>query len=698
MFSTARRNDMPCEGCRERKKKCDRTQPCKRCQRLNIRCFYAQPTKPPDLDYQEILDNHHLQMQILDLENTMSLLKEDMKSMEKRISSTTSMPTGIPTTEHQAYNDNNESPSWRLTITKNSNGMMRLDTNIHSYMDLLRYLHRCVYPSPIANPSSTPGGVPTVLSFRLPWRFLRCGSFKATLRCITHKEETSSVNSMAIRTDTETTLRLIDAYFRCQFYRLVSLHKRTFYTLFVDSFDPNASPVVCGLCAAVLTMRCRHTLSIVPYQHQMRVAEFYFARTRSLVASRFDETSLEIMLSYVMMATYSANMLRPVEARTYLDMAVRLKHILEDAVISEEELETFKRSHWGMLDVVMFLEFVENKRGMPVPQLQHLRRLTHITDVAKQKLFARRSPRYYIPTRQNDESIKTHRAILKDVYATQLHRNMQRYLHTVRSADVDVLPLSLLLSTEKSLKDCYYKTVPEELRLPHSIFEEGLPESEFWRRLESCKNCDMASIHMMIRYQQCLISLYEPFLPYLSHQDLKNRPPFSFLQEGIDDDPLHATPPISPLSTPVHSRSATPKSPGEETQPSMIGIRAQEICHRSAIFIVRLWEYQVMKIDQCRIVLPCLLSAWDIHLRNAFASPIGPETNGVVSPSMIETAREYALRCVNVLQKGYLYNSAEHNLWEYYERIANELRNASGDTPPHMPSYWTPAPSADCDC
>jgi hypothetical protein len=69
------------------------------------------------------------------------------------------------------------------------------------------------------------------------------------------------------------------------------------------------------------------------------------------------------------------------------------------------------------------------------------------------------------------------------------------------------------------------------------------------------------------------------------------------------------------------------------------------------------------------------------------------EETGVVNfltANDIRIAREYAVRCLEVLRRGYMFNGAEREIWEYYESIEHQLLNALSTAAPVTAKYWEP--------
>ncbi|KAF7723159.1 hypothetical protein EC973_002294 [Apophysomyces ossiformis] len=650
---------IPCEGCRERKKKCSSGLPCERCQRLGIECYYAKPTTPPELDYVDIVSSTELQAEVDELEQSLILMEKQIQSIQSL------QPTGSREPKRITFGNNARTESmvgWQLTVMANG---MRIETNILSYVDLLNHIQK-LSPTLVKQPSSPT--LPTVLERRFPWSAMRKGIFQATLRCIgqiAHQE----FPTLHGPPKTTTTLALLDTYFSCQFYQQLIFHQPTFYKSFVSRADPESSAAVCALCAALLAMRCRHVLSIIPYDQQVRTGEYYFNRARMLVSLAFDEPTLETLCAYLLMAQYKVKLLRTDEAKLYLDIAVRMKHLLTNEYMAPDhdagEREMFKRIHWGLWDVSTFIDYTNNRRGVPVKSMKHERDKAPLIDLNKNIVI-----QDYLPIPLPDESEDVARALLREKYSKQLVICMRPYLCKVRFGEEKFLPLSMLTSTEEALNRNYHSILPASFRLPSDVLEDGLTDEEFQRRLRNYKYCDTSSVILGIKYHQALLSLHEPFLPAMPERQGARKAGLSILEIDENEDPV--------LSTPEEAVSA-------------YALRAQEICYRCAVIIIRLMEYQVSNLHMCQIILPCLMSACDIHMRNACLGLSDPEEmNAFLTAKIVRSSRNYLIRAFNILRKGYLYNVAERGLWEHYQGVETQLLNAVTKVQPATVHYWEP--------
>ncbi|KAI9257843.1 hypothetical protein EDC94DRAFT_522056, partial [Helicostylum pulchrum] len=681
-------------GCRERKKKCSAGQPCERCKRLGIQCYYLKPVSPPKIEYLDSVQNQQVQLHVEVLEDIMRTMEREMYLLKSPLlikhdsayadeDFDTTVSRSIQPTATTATPAN-----WKLTL---NGGQFSIHTDIQSYTSLLKHIEtlgtQSLYPiikQPTLASLSAGGGY---LHRHVLSSILRKGNYRATLHCIQTSQKQQQQQQQqqpkklleapqAISQQSNLALQLIDAYFSCRFLHRVIFHQKTFYDLFVDRrVDPESSPVVCALSAAVLTMHCKHALSIVPYTEHMALAEYYFQKARTAVSKQFDQVSMETMVSYLHMSLYKVNLLRPQEANMYLEMAIRIRQILAEETYRLEpvytttkktlkskiqsrymrEYETFKRLHAGFQDAVQFIQFVNNQRGVPVKQPKH--KLCNKENTTFQKLFQSICAELYDPKPMPDESKQTIRAIMKEHYIGCMVKVIGPYFSRVRFGLDDMVPLSFLLKTEEDLKQVYYHQIPLNYRLAPSIFEDGLDDTEFKHRLQEDGRCDVVSVTLAARFYQSLLALHEPFLPVIK------RPP-TIMDLSIKKCEIHA-------------------------------LRAQEVCHKCSITVVRLLEYQCTTLQACTIPVPSLLCAWDILMRNACLGMTAVDlqesgASNYLAERDVQSAREYAVRCIEILRRGYIFNGAERGIWEYYEKIEQQLLKALDVSMLSTVKYWEP--------
>lgn len=738
------------KGCRERKKKCSAGQPCERlvnikdqekkvftlyicrCKRLGIPCQYLKPVAPPKIECVESINSQEIQLRVQAMEDIMRTMEEELfllklpltKQHDLRAENAHSDEDSdkkIETDDNTSLSmlKNNVAAKWELQFGKD--GGFSINTDIQSYTSLLKHIEAL-------NAESTFFPIirqPTLASLSVGDGFLhknmistvlRKGNFRITIASIQksqRKQIPMLIEPPPVLTQQKgLSLQLANAYFACRFLHRVMFHQATFYDLFVNYADPESSPVVCALSAAVLTMRCKHVMNLVPYDQQMELGEYYFNKARQAVSLQFDEATIETMIVYLHMALYKSNLLRPQEAHVYLDMAIRIRQILAEDTYKHPptdsqtksryagEYENFKRLHAGFQDAIRFIQFVNNQRGVPVKNKNKPRQ-----EKTFEKVFRSICMEEYNPTAMPDESQQTVRAIMKENYLNDISAVVGPYFRRVRFGQEEMIPLSFLLKTEQDLHHVYNHKLPNEYRLSQSIFEDGLSDVEFKRRLQEDTRCDTVSVSIASRFHQSLLALHEPFLPVIK------RPPvlaeLSMLQEDVNpSSPKKRKRKFkeyhSPGEASLSSTNTMSSSSSEDTDDyddidviSVHSLRAQDICHKSAITVVRLLEYQCMTLGSCTIPIASLLCAWDILIRDSCLGMTLDDleesgASNYLTPNDIRLAREYAVRCIEVLRRGYVYNGAEREIWEHYERIEVQLLKALCTDASPTAKYWEP--------
>ena len=707
-----------------------------------------KPVAPPKLECVEAVNSQEVQHHVEVLEDIMRTMEREMYLLKLPFLLKQGDESSTSTAKTSVYSDDDDfdthshkvnsmslnhksrnAPRWQLKLGKEG---FTINTDIQSYTSLLKHIEALgttstffpVVKQPTLASLSAGGGY---LRRHVLSSILRKGQFKATLACIQKIEQRQSRFTIEPATPTivneqpDLSLKLVNAYFSCRFLHRVVFHQKTFYEKFVNKRgDPEKSPVVCALAAAVLTMHCKHAMAIVPYDEQLSLGDYYFEKARHAVSLQFDEPCMETMIAYLYMSLYKANLLRPQEANMYLELAIRIRQLLAETTYQHPpvpiikdtkrigkaksfnrymgEYETFKRLHAGFQDAIEFIQFVNNKRGVPVKNTinRNTPSICTNTNESFQKLFRSICADIYDPKPMPDESRQTVRAIMKEHYIARIAKTVGPYFRKVRFGDQDIIPLSFLMKTEEELNHVYYQQIPLDYRLATTIFEDGLDDTEFRKRLKEDGRCDVVSVTIAARFYQSRLALHEPFLPIIT------RPPsiidLSLLQETtVDEEDKQGKKRKRKKDVyPTNSSSEEDTDgDGDSSILSVHALRAQDVCYRCAIIVVRLLEYQCTILEACTIPTPSLLCAWDILMRNSCLGMTQEdlEESGVseyLSANDIQIAREYAVRCIEVLRRGYMFNGAERGIWEYYEDIENQLMKALCKNASPTAKYWEP--------
>ncbi|GAN01243.1 hypothetical protein MAM1_0005d00675 [Mucor ambiguus] len=827
---------VPCEGCRERKKKCTAGQPCERCKRLGIQCYYLKPVAPPKPENIESANHQEIQMHVEVLEDIMRnmerelyLLKspfrvkqiaqhnETMRSSDteyttsdedfdhhhqhrNRLNSTNTTTTAT----NRFFSQHEMTSNWQLKFRKD--GRISINTDILSYANLLKHVEALgvlsetipIIKQPTLASLSAGGGY---LHRNVLYTVVRRGNFRAILGCIQNeaRKQIISASTMTpppssqqyqpllleydqlsasngntpsvVFEKKDLALQLVNAYFACRFLHRVVFHQKTFYDMFVKGrSDLEASPVVCAVSAAVLTMHCKHVMAFVPYDQQLGLGEYYFDKARYVVSLQFDEPSMETMITYLFMSLYKSNLLRPQDANMYLEIAIRIRQILAETAYKHPplspiysstlsppntfnsatittattattttntttnpintdsthttttntilpkrpskskmmnrylgEYEMFKRLHAGFQDCVQFIQFINNQRGIPVKNLSPSRNkpsMLNQENTSFKQRFQEICAEAYDPKPLPDESRLTVRAILKEHYVGCIARVVGPYFRRVRWNESDLIPLSFLMKTEEDLSQVYFHQIPLDFRLAPSIFEDGISDTEFRKRLLEDGRTDVNSVTIAARYYQSLLALHEPFQPTIRRSRKSAHNITLLVPENLEDFDFKKQKKRKMCSLATSSSSSSEEE-GEEGENddthvlSVHALRAQEICYKCSITVVRLLEFQCTILGACTIPTPSLFCAWDTLMRNSCLGMDEQDlkasgVNDYLSAKDIELAREYAVRCIEVLRRGYLFNGAEREVFEYYEKIESQLLTALCKSASPTAKYWEP--------
>ncbi|KAI8097687.1 uncharacterized protein BX664DRAFT_356906 [Halteromyces radiatus] len=805
---------LPCEGCRERKKKCSGTYPCVRCQRLDIKCVYLRPTLPPDHAYVNLLQEQELAVQVDTLEST-------MVSMEKLLNQLRHANQGViqqRTLRNEAYpstitNNNDQQPSFNWQIILGKQGVT-INTNIRSYADLLeqiqvwqRTCHSLATPTLIRSPSPFSPKEMT-LRRQLPLWLLRRGHFIAITTCVMvqrsksdstlceslptpplptllHKHldhhhhhhherqlssnrydhqhqqyqdeiflspplSTSSTSSFSssqsstittaidseILTD-QLSRNILDTFFDCYLVRNIFLHRSTFYHLFVDTSTSSIlndgyvnhpsslfdSPVICAVCAVALTVRCRHMLPLIPYQEHATMANRYFCHARDLVC--FDEPTLESFITLTFLALYKQLTYCVDEASFYLDLAFRTRcilfggnkdnnHLYNEVLQSttgDDKLrrgldEMIKRLHWALWEVYTSLEYYSNLRGVPKSTKTSSVSITRKDHPIARLMQGRKTD--YIRHPLPDEPAIIQRSIQHAYYQTEMMATQGSFLRHVRFGNKDTIDLKYLAETEYRFNQ-FYQHLPTDYRMdPNLLLEYNrlFDDGTFREKLNVIWNTGVrsgedtimddtkvAALNMTIQYYQGIISMYEPFLPDLC--DRRRAQKAGLLKDDGDTPSIDGS-----MTTTDGSTSITTDNDDIVIEPTPHERLAQEKCTDAATMIVKLLDYQRSLSNHCAVNIHILLTAWDIHMRNACIGMTLPPLTSTVSNdekiyfgcltlSSIHQARQYLLQCLSILREGYLFNFAEHAMWRYYEHLEHQLLYSMMTSPPSA-AFWIP--------
>ncbi|KAI8061076.1 hypothetical protein BC940DRAFT_337125 [Gongronella butleri] len=754
------------------------------CHRLGIECVYLQPTAPPDHTYTNWLQQRDvttditlLQQQIAEFERLVAhyrqlqLQKQKQKQLDPLVAkddddafaeqaqngekeeTNWTPPSGLEGDDGDDDVRLNQHP-WQLTVRKHG---LSIETGIRTFSDLVFFLTAPSSPSTllIGSPVSDPG---KHLQRLMPMWLLRRGTFeiiRQMLDSTSSKSANATKRNPLLLTAAPATLDdaalnalclpLLHALFACHFSYHVLLHRATFYAWFVDPVDASdliSSPVICALCAYALVIPCQHTRQLVLRDQQEAAARAFYERAHDLVC--FDDVSMGSLITLTFMALFHVKTYNRADAALYLDMAFRMRHLwLDDggaSVSSAPEKrdprmqELFKRVHWAMLRVAVSLEFMANRRGVPMDVSK--KRATNKAEATPQPhpvaRLLREQHQQFVRTALPDEPKRVQATLRMHHVTFEMTKILSRFIQRVRWGKSDAIDVPLLTETEADYAQ-FYAQVPTHLRMDLKPLlalttsgNENLPaalrrllDQRFVASDGSVRHEQLPKLFLAIHYVQGLISLYEPFFPDLQdahrarllglldeqglpivHSSLSSSSSSKPVDPSSDTMPSMTLSPSSSSSAssqneanqkpapPLLPQSPQPSPPLSPTSVAMVPVQqlAHERCTQAATLLVFFLEYTQHLGFACDIDISLLLSPWDVHLRNACLGQEMNDAAAFLSTQLISRARQSLLQCFSILHHGCFFNFAQAPLIDYFDHIEHTLC-ASLHRSPSNPIY-----------
>jgi hypothetical protein len=632
--------------------------------------------------------------------------------------------------------DNDDATSeqeWTLTMTK---GGLKIQTDITNIQELARQiqsiatqLQQVDAPPMYSLPVGLEGLSNTLLlKFgKRAWMKILEGNRKALHRCVIFMQDQVLPDVNRIQLDTphissDMVIKLLQVYFSCQHLKDLAVHRTAFTEAY---FQPNniRAPVY-AMCAYVSTLRCKHVLRLVPYESQLMYGEYYFSRAREMFSEQFDDVTLEAYCTLTFMAAYKLNLMRPSEGENYLSMAKRIGQTL----LSEyshpggtsvdglnvrsfklnAQAEMFKRLMrlCNHLNFMLFLLKHPPKVHNAAHQ-DYRYKMANAVKLPKADKF--RSihggvhPRSLLLSYCANESKSELRYIQQSKYLAQLKEVIHNVMENFNTHFTGPVPSSYMIATfrafEQNIRNWYQQTLPKELQLALPLFDDTISNTALLDAVKIERMRDSVPLMLLIEYYHEYMVIAKRFLPRLSQYDQTNLNMTVFQDEF---DPHHKYNDHKPARSPGKAEKRRQKLRHiiEEFQldwteeelhdfyhqqlgvPQQFQIDAQDKCTRAANMAVRLLEQLTNSNFSCHFHLPTLMCAWDIHLRN---SRLGHhkvhEPDGQVDPQVTRQARQNLVRCLTIMQRGYLYNSAERELWKHYQLMEQELMQELSQDP-----------------
>ncbi|ORX44757.1 hypothetical protein DM01DRAFT_1411204 [Hesseltinella vesiculosa] len=722
MLNVIGKKQHPCEGCRERKKKCSGAFPCQRCQHLRIQCVIVDTVSPPDHDYTRLLQQQtlydqikSLQQNIIHLESSLQLLRQH----DQQHQPSSSMALKQRSEQKQAATHFVQ--QWQITLRRHG---MTIETNIRTFHDLdqqLLVLLTTGHPTSAASLGSSPAAFPVRhLQRHMPLWLLRRGAFRVELQNVRQvprrrieRQLQDGPPSPHCTTEAfvmnKLCLPLIRALFDCYLSYQVFLHRPSFFAHFVDPVIRLQaqsgglmfldSPVLCSLAAFAMVISCRHTFQLVPANFRLLVAEEFAARARDLVD--FDEVSLASLITLTFLALYYSRVYDAQSTTRYLDMVFRLRTLWEEAseVLDPGLQELYKRLHWAMFNAAIRLQYFANQRGVPLT-----RSPTMATGQANHRphpvlgLLRQDRPRF-VRLALPDEPDHLHMILEMHSVMQPMMAILHSYIGQVRFESNDQIDLTLLSDTESRFQT-FYRKVPAHLHLDLDPLLDRVPSEKtplalgiaLKKRLDALMMSAgraqldfLPKLFLAMAYLQGRVSLYEPFLQDLEEESLARRlglldpQGLPMMPKGTDVP----SPPPSFAAKEQHMPSPDSSAAASPRQPPSGSLLAQQQCTKAAVLLTYLMEYAQVLGFHCQLDLAVLLTVWDVHMRNACL-----DGRPHLSEHTIHQARHGLSQCFAILRQGHFFGCAQDTLQSYFAHVERLLAaTLDAQAPTFAPRY-----------
>ncbi|CAO3623163.1 unnamed protein product [Mucor fragilis] len=305
---------IPCQYCRQRRRKCEKlsqNEACQRCLQTNRKCttqyIYVQDESLPE-DKEEEKHSLELYQQVRSLE-------EQIQSLERSLH------------EEKALI---QEPKWDLQIV---NGELRLATEIKSLEELMMYGKSAIqYLSPFGDTFRAK----TIVFHQHMHISLVRNAMQIISRSFQHSDDstsTSSPKAISKRFSTGVTVflepqffieHLIANFFLC-FNDIVSiLHEPSFMEHFHTLQDPMQDPVVLAICTCSAISTCKHNFF---NSHEKRYfSEYFYDLTMEKLVDMFDdsEKALESVLVIHLLIPFMVTTSRVAESFKWSSIAMVL--------------------------------------------------------------------------------------------------------------------------------------------------------------------------------------------------------------------------------------------------------------------------------------------------------------------------------------------------------------------------------------
>lgn len=638
-------------------------------------------------------------------------------------------------------NENSSGQEWSLTMTKNGLKIQTYITNVQELAQQIQgiatHLHQVNTPPLYNLPTVGLEGLSNTLILQFgkrAWIKILEGNRKALHRCVMFMQDQVLPDVNRIQLDCpqispDMITKLLQVYFSCQHLKDLAIHRTAFTEAYLQ---PNGirAPVY-AMCAYISTLRCKHVVRLIPYESQLMYGEYYFSRAREMFSEQFDDATLEAYCTLTFMAAYKLNLMRPSEGENYLSMAKTVGQTLlpEYSQIGgapvnglivrsfkpNPQAEMFKRlmKTCNRLNFMLFLL----EHPPKIPNTVHQEHMYKVANAVKKPTADKFRlahggvhPRSLLLSYCANESKSELRYIQQSKYLALLREVIHNVMENFDTHFTGPIPSSYMTATfrafEQNMRNWYYQTLPKELQLQLPLFDDTISDAALLDAVNIDRMQDSVPLTLMMGYYHEYMVISKRFLPRMSQYQQKNLN-MTVFQDDLDSPEYHSH---KPARTPAKLERRRQKLRyilkefnldwtedelhnfyhSQLDLPQQYQIDAQDKCTRAANLVVRLMEQLTNSNFSCHFHLPTLMCAWDIHLRN---SRLGHQEihlpDGPVDPKVTRQARQNLVRCLAIMQRGYLYNTAERELWKHYKLMEEELMQELSKDPsfsvPHGP-------------
>ncbi|KAG0164210.1 hypothetical protein DFQ28_010535 [Apophysomyces sp. BC1034] len=421
--------------------------------------------------------------------------------------------------------------SWTLTVT---NGKLSIRTHIKTHGELLINLQRILttlefqdkMPLNMQSQASSVG----ILLKQLVWKKYGKSRFKSITKDIPLQMETiGSLCGVVIKQSSFTaiTLKLLNAYFECSHLLHMKVHRHTFLRLFLDPSCADPSPAVMALCAFICLIQCKYITQVVDSRELPDYAQFYFNRARELLADRFDDINLEVFTSYTCMAYYKVRLFQFDDCRRYLDMALRMSHMLEPLIKATDDIGQQAMFH----RLCIFAQRVQRilaVTNFSKPQHGRHPEMAGLLNV----------PDFLVLQATSEDSEQEKRFIQMHNRVLQLRKQIHSTIHMSHSDDL-VDYVGTFGHLVEMIMRHWYNELPSDFRLSHPLFEDNVCDEVYFLTLElECAHNPIPILTTLKIYNEYLI-MGKSYMPKSATLDIDKDSFVNTLRDGFADRESH---------------------------------------------------------------------------------------------------------------------------------------------------------------